>query len=163
MNINDMKGSVFAHGVVQTDKDSLDKYLQMGYNMWINDSYWLVMPFKMRDPGVTLKYIGVAQDMQGEDCDVIEMTFDNVGVTPENKYHVYISPETSFITQWDYFSRYTDEEPRISTPWQGYNQYGEIMLSGHRGTGKLTAIGVYDQLPDVIFEDVSSPLDKLLR
>jgi hypothetical protein len=163
MNINNMSGRVFAHGVEQTNKDSLDKYLGRGYEMWINDSYWLVMPFKMQDPGVTLKYIGMAPNEFGEDCDVIEMTFDNVGVTPENKYHVYISPETSFVTQWDYFSSYMDEEPSMSTPWQGYHQYGEIMLSGHRGTGKLTAIAVYDELPDIIFEDVTTPLDQLMR
>jgi hypothetical protein len=24
---------------------------------WINDAYWLVMPWKLQDPGVTLSYV----------------------------------------------------------------------------------------------------------
>ena len=158
MNINSRQGMVYAHGKQQMHPDSLDKYLDMGYKMWINDSYWLVMPFKMKDPGVTLKYLGKMNDAEGEECDVVEMTFSEVGVTPDNKYHVYISPETSYITQWDYFSKYSDEEPRMTTPWKGYKQYGGIMLSGDRGRSKLENIAVHDEVPEEVFADVVSRL-----
>jgi hypothetical protein len=26
-------------------------------SLWINDAYWLVMPWKLQDPGVTLSYV----------------------------------------------------------------------------------------------------------
>ncbi len=62
MNIRSMSGSVYANGEIQTHADSLAKYLKSGYEMWINDSYWLVMPFKLQDPGVTLKSLGLKPD-----------------------------------------------------------------------------------------------------
>ena len=30
----------------------------MAYAIWVNDTYWLLMPYKMKDPGVTLAYDG---------------------------------------------------------------------------------------------------------
>ena len=31
----------------------------MGYERWVNDTYWLAMPFKLRDPGANLKFARV--------------------------------------------------------------------------------------------------------
>ena len=58
MNIHSMKGKVKMGGEELSHPDSLSKYLEKGKNMWINDSYWLVMPYKLKDSGVTLKYVG---------------------------------------------------------------------------------------------------------
>ena len=56
MNINSMEGSVYKNGEVVTD--SADHFLKRGYGWWVNDSYWLVMPYKFKESGVTLKYFG---------------------------------------------------------------------------------------------------------
>lgn len=58
MNINTDTGKVFKYGAEQTAADSVKKYMKSGKGAWINDSYWLTMPFKLRDNGVTLKYLG---------------------------------------------------------------------------------------------------------
>ena len=58
VNINDGSGKIFLNGRESSDTDSLSKYLERGKGIWINDAYWLFMPFKLKDSGVTLNYIG---------------------------------------------------------------------------------------------------------
>jgi len=146
MNINDMKGSLLMGGKEISQQDSLVKYLQKGKEMWINDSYWLVMPYKLKDSGVTLKYLGEGKTAEGAAADKLELTFAKVGVTPQNKYHVYVDKKSNLITQWDFFTAATDSDPRFSTPWDGYKDYGGILLSGGRGKNSLTEITVSDGL-----------------
>ncbi len=57
VNIHDLTGKVYKDGVTFTNTDSLDYYLKKGKSMWINDAYWLVMPYKLKDSGITLKSI----------------------------------------------------------------------------------------------------------
>ena len=39
--------------------DSLHAFIRQANAMWVNDSYWFLMPYKLLDPGVTLKPGGV--------------------------------------------------------------------------------------------------------
>jgi len=42
--------------------DSLTKLMASAKRMWTNDTYWMLMPYKLRDPGVILKYDGEVKD-----------------------------------------------------------------------------------------------------
>jgi hypothetical protein len=42
--------------------------LRKGKNWWINDAYWLVMPWKLQDPGVTLSYVKIPCQMENSRC-----------------------------------------------------------------------------------------------
>ncbi len=147
VNINDSTGRAIENGVEIIDPDTLRlKYINRGVSIWINDSYWLVMPFKLKDSGVTLKYKGEQKTQAGENADMVQLTFENVGETPNHKYNVYIDKNTKLVTQWDYFDDRSKTEPRFSTPWQDYKIYGKILLSGDRGKGQLTDIDVLDNV-----------------
>lgn len=147
MNIDQMEGTVNYKGTELTKSDSLDKYLQKGKEMWINDSYWLFMPYKLKDPGVTLHYAGLDTTTSGTPLAVIEITFDGVGVTPDNKYRIYIDQQRHIVLQWDFFTHKDDEKPRFSSPWEEYRRYGDILLSGSRGGNRqITEIAVGDSL-----------------
>lgn len=149
MNINTRTGRVFVDGVQIEDTEKRDKLLQAGYRMWVNDSYWLVMPYKLKDSGVTLKYKGQSAMEDGRPADVLELTFKDVGVTPGNKYEVYVGRETGLVEQWSFFSTRDDEAPRFTMPWSNWKRYGRIMLSSDRGPErKLTEIAVYDHVPE---------------
>ncbi|GJM32656.1 MAG: hypothetical protein DHS20C18_16570 [Saprospiraceae bacterium] len=142
--------------------DSLAKYVKKGESIWINDAYWLVMPFKLKDTGVTLKYAGQDTTQMGKIAEVLELTFDSVGDTPENKYRVYVDPESKLVIQWDFYRNAGDEKPGFSTPWGEYQKYGNIMLSGDRGERDLTDIAVYTKVAETAFTsfdpvDVSAP------
>ena len=152
LNLKDMTGRVWKDGMEMTQADSVKKYLARGKSIWINDSYWLVMPFKLKDSGVTLKYIGKKPNYINAECDVLEMTYNQVGDTPDNKYLIYVNPSSKMVTQWDYYAKVTNEKPQMSTPWADYRPVGNILLSTSRGEGRSMApLGVYSQVPDTAF------------
>ena len=75
--------------------------IQEAYGRFINDSYWLLMPLKMQDPGVNLDYDGEAT-RDGETYDVIKLTFDHVGLTPGDTYWVFVNRKTHLVDRWEY-------------------------------------------------------------
>ena len=154
VNIHDLTGRVLQNGQEITQPDTLKKFLEIGKSMWINDSYWLVMPFKLKDPGVNLKYLRQDTTSEGKLAEVIELTFDGVGETPDNKYEVYVDKETNLVSDWAYFRNAKDEIPKFKNPWRHYKKHGNILLSFDRGNGQfLTGIEVLDELPIEIFTE----------
>jgi hypothetical protein len=152
MNLHTKKGRAWKGDEEITHPDSLEKSLKAGYGAWVNDSYWMFMPYKLKDSGVTLKYAGDDTMAGGRPAEVLELTFEEVGLTPQNKYRVYVDKETRLIGQWDFFTNASDEKPRMSTPWTNWQQYGNILLSDDRGRGKHTDIAVFNELPASVFE-----------
>ena len=57
-NTKTWEGKVQIKGQELTNPDSVKKKLAHAKSIWVNDSYWLIMPFKLKDAGVTLKYLG---------------------------------------------------------------------------------------------------------
>jgi hypothetical protein len=157
MNIHSREGRAWSAGEPVTDPDRLASMLEFGRRAWINDSYWLIMPYKLKDTGVTLRYLGEASLADGRAADKLQLTFDDVGVTPDNMYHVYIAKDSGLVEQWEYFAEADDPEPRLSTPWRDWREYGGILLSGDRGERQITDIAVYDDLPRTVFEEPGEP------
>jgi hypothetical protein len=157
MNINTDAGKVFKYGTEQTAADSVKKYMKAGKGAWINDSYWLTMPFKLKDNGVTLKYLGEDKTEAGKEAYLLQMTFKEVGNTPNNMYKVWVEKENNLLTQWAYFAKSTDEKPGFTRPWTEYKPYGKIILSGERGDRDLTEIKVFEALPESIYTDFKKP------
>jgi hypothetical protein len=143
MNIHTMQGNVKKNGVLLNGEER-SKLLDKGKRIWINDSYWLVMPFKLKDDGVTLKYIKADKAQDGKLCDVLQLSFEKVGVTPENKYYVFVDQSTHLVIQWQFFKTAADTTPDFTTMWLDYAPHGKILLSGNRGKdeGSLTEIAV---------------------
>lgn len=151
-NANTGLGKAQVKGQSISDSEELTKLMEQAKSIWINDSYWLVMPFKLNDPGVAKKCLGEMKTLNDVTAEVIEITFTEVGLTPDNKYHVYFDPNTRLVTQWDFYRAYSDEKPAFSMPWQNYEQYGKIMLSGDRGERKLSNIKVFKKLPSTVYQ-----------
>jgi len=57
MNLNTKEGQATVAGSPVAGEE-LKKALEAGYAWWVNDTYWLLMPYKMRDPGVVLTLAG---------------------------------------------------------------------------------------------------------
>ncbi|HET9486530.1 MAG TPA: hypothetical protein VFO54_03810, partial [Chryseosolibacter sp.] len=100
VNIHSLEGKVRIKGQELTESDSLKRMLSRAKSIWINDSYWLLMPFKLKDTGVTLAYLGEDSIATGMKCNVLELTFENVGDTPQNKYRVYVDLNDNLVKQW---------------------------------------------------------------
>jgi hypothetical protein len=154
VHIHQGTGKVWMDGAEQNHPDTLQKYLEMGRKVWINDSYWLVMPFKMKDSGVTLNLLPSTPTADGRAADVVQLTFKGVGVTPDNKYHVWIDRATHLVTQWAFFTNFSDEKPRFTNAWKNYQRYGEIWLSDDRGRdgANLAPVQVLENVEAGTFE-----------
>lgn len=153
MNINTGAGRAWRAGAEITSPDDLHEMLDRGEAMWINDSYWMFMPYKLKDSGVTLRYLGEQTLPDGRSADVLELTFREVGRTPENKYHVFVSRDRRLVEQWAFFGQATDDEPGFLNPWDNWQRYGAILLSDGRGDRAHTDVAVFETLPASVYED----------
>ncbi len=161
MNLNTGKGRAWIAGREITDPDSLRSILQKTKSAWINDSYWMFMPYKLKDSGVTLRYLGQDTTASGEPADILELTFAEVGDTPENKYHVYVGLKDRLVKQWDFYLNRDDEKPRFAIPWKNWKKYGDILLSDDRGERKHSDIAVFSSLPEKVFRS-PKPIDVMI-
>jgi hypothetical protein len=152
MNLHTGQGRVWIAGEEVTDPELRAQMLDSGEGAWINDGYWMFMPFKLKDTGVTLEYLGERSMVDGRFAEVLQLTFEQVGRTPQNKYHVYVAKDSGLVEQWDFFAEATDAEPRFQTPWHNWRRYGNILLSDDRGQRRHTDIGVLDELPEGVLE-----------
>lgn len=160
MNVNSKTGRVWESGEEVTDAARLAELLQRGYEVWINDSYWVVMPFKLLDPGVTLKYAGERTLDGGRAADVLQLTFDGVGVTPQNKYEVFVARDNGLVEQWSFFASAEDEQPRFTLPWTDWRRFGEVLIATrHQNPSEQEPepadweIDVLGEVPDGLFDE----------
>jgi len=150
MNLQSMDGRAWIDGEEVTDSEQLAALLDLGEAAWINDSYWVFMPYKLKDSGVTLRYLGTDEMLDGRSAQVLQLTFEEVGRTPENRYLVYVAQDSGLVEQWDFFENADDEEPGFQIPWHDWRRYGQIMLSDNRGKNSHTDIAVLETLPEGI-------------
>jgi hypothetical protein len=152
MNVATGRGRVFERGVEITDAARVAKILEGTRRAWINDSYWLVMPYKLKDSGVTLGWGGEERLGDGRAADVLVLTFERVGVTPQNRYEVLVSRDRHLVEAWRYFEKRSDAQPALETPWEDWRRYGPILLSGGRGERRLEGIDVLAEPPPELHE-----------
>ncbi|NJN42728.1 MAG: hypothetical protein HC811_11335 [Flammeovirgaceae bacterium] len=151
VNIHDGTGRVQIRGQEITEPDSLQKLLTRAKNIWINDSYWLVMPFKLKDTGVTLKYLG-EDTVSNERFNILELTFREVGVTPQNKYRVMVSVKENLVKRWSYYENANQDSANWNNPFDNYQNYGNILLSADRSDNRGPKnVRVDESLPDEVF------------
>lgn len=103
-----------------TDEDS-----KAAYARWVNDSYWLVAPLKLKERGVKVADGGM-KEMEGKKCQVLQLSFDNVGLTPKDSYNLYLDPETGLLTSWDYMPEPGKMEHMT---WSDYQKSGGLTLA----------------------------------
>ncbi|WP_221412701.1 hypothetical protein [Fulvivirga lutimaris] len=154
VNVNDETGKVLLKGKEVQDADSLKNLVSRAKSIWINDSYWLVMPFKLKDSGVTLKYLREDTTAKGEMAHVLQLSFEEVGDTPENKYEVFITEKDSLVKQWSYYAQASQDSASAVWPWDNYKEYNGLMLSADRSDNKGPHdVKIFDQVPDAAFEN----------
>lgn len=123
---------------VRVASDVADPLLAEGQNRFESDSYPLVAPFKLRDPGVHVRYQGVTSiDDVADPVELIAVTFDpGTGDTPEDHFWYYVSRVTHLPVRWDYVLQEEIENndshrpiPRTGALWSGWKQVGPIKLA----------------------------------
>lgn len=158
MNLHTKEGRVWSDGEELSDPEVVAERLEYGESVWINDSYWIFMPFKLKDTGVTLKSLGEKTMQDGRPAQVLQLTFEGVGRTPENKYYVYVADDSGLVEQWDFFDSADQSEPRFQNPWHNWQTFGRILLSDNRGENGHSDIAVFSELPAAVLNS-PEPID----
>lgn len=81
LELDDLSRSVVYTDQTQPDSEERSKFIDQAVSYFYNDSYWLVAPFKLFDPGVSRKLVRI----EGEN-DALLVTHSSGGVTPGDSY-----------------------------------------------------------------------------
>ena len=134
-NTETKAGEVYLDGKKVTVDSTKQKIIENSYGSFINDSYWLIMPYKLKESGVVLKYDG-PKDLDGKLFDVVKVTFESVGLTPQDTYWAYIDPEDHFMKKWDFFLQgWPAEHGRSSANWEDWQDFNGIKLALNKPFG----------------------------
>lgn len=130
--------------------------VEHAYAAWVNDTFWLISPYKLRDPGVHLEAAG-QETVDGVTYDKLHLSFGEVGLTPGDQYWMFIDPETGRVDRWEYVLQ-TQEPPPTVWKWLDWERYGKgIWLSSRRveeKVGRVLTLGpieVPESLPESVF------------
>lgn len=139
-NVNTRQGGrVFVNGK-SVEGEPQAGHLQNAYERFINDTYWLLAPWKVFDPGVNRAYDGEKPCPEGGVCDLLKLSFENVGLTPKDIYWLWITRDGRRMVQWQYVLNGASEEPTTAA-WKDWRKLGGIMLSLDKPiSGKPVAI-----------------------
>jgi len=168
MNLDSREGRVFEGGREVQDRERLRELLDQGYRWWQNDSYWVVMPWKLRDPGVAVRGLGEGRLPDGRVADLLGVRFNGVGATPGNRYLLAIDRETGLLEQWSFFRGRRDERPTFTRRWSGWESFGELRLAtDKRRPSEEQAhdwrLFVAEELSPRAYLDPEVPIEAVLR
>jgi len=162
-NVQSREGRAWVGGQAVSG-DRAKEMLENAYGAWVNDTYWLLMPFKMKDPGVILAYEGEEQ-VNGSTYDKVRLSFEGVGLTPQDRYWVYVDRTSGLVDRWAYVLQ-GQSPPPTTWIWKDWQSYGRLKLSPLRVNAengrelRLDAIALPAAMPEAVFTDpapVASP------
>lgn len=154
MNLNTKDGSAWLDGK-PAEGEGKKQLLDAGYEAWVNDTYWLLMPYKLRDAGVQLKLEGEAKEGDAV-YDRLQLSFEGVGLTPKDRYWVFVNRATHLVDRWEYILE-GEKGPAARWEWRGWKRFGGIQLAPERVSEKtkrrilFPVLDAPATIPDVVF------------
>jgi len=133
MNVNSKQGRAWINGEEVKDARLTDE-LSVGYKRFINDTYWLLMPLKMLDPGVHRSAEGERTDSCGHTWDVVKLSFDQgVGLTSGDQYWAWINRDTGIVDEWDMrLQSMKPEDPMLQVIFHDFHRVAGLLISTRR-------------------------------
>lgn len=157
-DVDTREGSVYVNGQ-PVDSTQEARLLQQAYRRFINDTYWLMAPLKVFDPGVHRAYV---PDSSTADLDVITLTFEQVGLTPGDQYWLYADKNTGRMVRWDFrLQHFEPTTPTSTSMWEDYGAYdapaGTVYLAARKRHGNSNTftdqIALPAEVPADLFTD----------
>lgn len=117
-------------GGVALSGEMLNEAIQKAWAFFANDSFWLVAPYKVRDPGTSRTLV------ETEEGPALLITYSSGGVTPGDSYLWYLD-ETGRPTAWEMWTSIIPlQGMRVS--WEGWVQHGGAWFApDHQGPGPV--------------------------
>lgn len=162
--IGTRQGRVWVDGAAASDSTLLER----AYGRFINDTYWLLMPWKLEDPGVRLEPAGTAE-LDGQTYDILHLSFASVGLTPGDHYWAYVNRATHRMDRWAYFLERDEGEPALERAtawtWSDWFASGGVQFArDRRAVGSegrrihFPVLALLEAVDPAVFEDAAIPL-----
>jgi hypothetical protein len=160
-NITKQQGSVYLDGK-KIDGAMAAKSLKGAYRAYMDDIYWLALPWKWLDPGVHLTYMG-QKNWSGKPFDIVQVTFDQgIGPAPGDRYTAYVSPRTHLMEHCEYLAQ---NGQTSDWDWQYTTTAGIKLASNHtnakHGSINMGNVQVLERVDDAFLTDPHHGLDQL--
>jgi hypothetical protein len=151
MNLNSRQGRAALEGRALEGAE-LSEYLTLATRVWTGETYWLLAPYKLRDPGAILTHEGEETE-GGVVRDRLYLRFENVGLTPRDQFWLYVNRETHLLDRWRFKLQGGAEG---DFRWTGWQRFGGILLATERigANGERIVfedIIVTESMPDDVF------------
>jgi hypothetical protein len=101
------------------------------FGAWTNDTYWLMAPLKVMDPGV-MRSLKPDETIDGKTYHLLHLSFDSVGMTPTDQYNLYVDPTDYMVRHWDYIP--AGGKPTRFT-WEDYQDYKGVKFATKHALG----------------------------
>jgi hypothetical protein len=133
MNVNTKQGRAWKNGA-EVAAAELPDMMTLGYRRFINDTYWLLMPLKMMDPGVHRSLDGERTDACGHAWDLVKLSFDQgVGLTPADTYWAWVNRDTGIVDEWDMkLQGSAAADPPLVVRFHDFHRAGGLLISTRR-------------------------------
>ena len=148
MNVETREGVAYVDGRALVGQEN-DALVQQAAQIWKGETYWFLMPFKLRDPGVVLRYQG---EEDGATYDVVHVSFDGPDMRAD-QFWAYVNQETHLMDKWRFR---LEQGAEGAFWWKNWERYGPLMLSTLRendagATIRMEEIVVANTMPDAVF------------
>lgn len=162
-NVNDRSGSAYINGE-PLDSAATDNFVQRAYRGFINDTYWLLAPIKLLDPGVTRAYV---PDSSTAEVDVITTTYEGVGLTPGDQFWFWVDRDTGMMTRWAYQLQGRKDQAPTNWMWMECTNFehsaGPVVICPRKSWGDSALMTDGVDLPEMVAEDAFSRPTPMLQ
>jgi len=132
MDLDTQTAKSFISGVAQQGA-AHDNLKQTAWSNWCNDSFWMIAPFKMKDPGTVRSIVDVYD--ANEKGKGLLVQYKDGGVTPGDSYLWHIGNDNK-PRGWKMWTKILPVKG-VATPWEGWeNHMGALLSTKHAILGK---------------------------
>lgn len=129
MDLTSQTAKSFTGGKAQTGEVH-EKLKAKAWSNWCNDSFWLIAPFKMSEPGTTREIVSLEEGEVG-----LLVKYNSGGVTPGDSY-LWILDENQRPTGWKMWTSIIPVKG-VYSEWSGWvEQQGIFFSTKHTIFGK---------------------------
>lgn len=129
LNPEELSGEATKNGVALVG-DTKQEAVQTAWVYFANDSFWLVAPYKVRDPGTERSIV------ETEEGPALLITYTSGGVTPGDSYLWYLD-ESGKPVAWEMWTSIIPVQG-LRTTWEDWTEYkGAWFAPNHQGPGPL--------------------------
>lgn len=149
--VDEEGGRVAAKGKEVMEPDLVSAMLHEARRLWEHDSFWLVMPFRLKEEGLTLKYLG-EERRDSARYNLLQITIAEGGAGPSGEYLAYVDLGDNLIKMCVDMYDVNRRADEFLMRWGDYRRQGNILLPTFGADG-VRDVRVHRRLPDEIFEE----------